>query len=88
MQIMGQAVGNAVTLQHAGEQLSGEYVGRLGGDGDIEGSVTSDEITFAVVADPTVLSYTGTLQEDGTIAGTVDFGGTAGTFVGTRGDTE
>jgi len=88
VQIMGQAAGNSVILQHDGEQLSGEYTGRLGGEGDIEGSVAGDEITFSVIADPTVLSYSGTLQGDGTITGSVDFGGTMGTFVGTRRDAE
>jgi len=86
VQIMGQAAGNTVILQQDGDQLSGEYNGRLGGEGDIEGSVAGDEISFSVVADPTVLSYTGTLQEDGTITGSVDFGGTKGTFVGTKRD--
>lgn len=88
VQIMGQAAGNSVTLQQDGDQLSGEYDGRLGGAGDIEGSVTGDDVAFSIIADPTVLSYTGTLQEDGTIAGSVDFGGTMGTFVATKRDAQ
>ncbi len=86
VEIAGMGGGTAtVTLSQAdGGNLTGTYAGQLGNTG-ITGTVEGKTFEFDVVGDMGTVTYTGELQDDGTVTGTLDLGGMAsGTFVGTR----
>lgn len=79
-----------VTLAQDGATLSGRYSSDALGQSSISGRVTGSEMTFSFSADlqgqlaPVV--YTGTINQDGTISGTMDIAGglVMGTFTATR----
>lgn len=82
----GMGSGNAaVTMQEAGDgTLTGTYNGQLGNT-DFTGESDGTDFSFELVSQMGSVTYKGTLQEDGTLTGTMDFGGMGeGTFVGTR----
>lgn len=84
--IGGMGSGNAnVTLQEAGDgTLTGNYSGQLG-NSDFTGESDGTEFTFELVSQMGSVTYSGALQEDGTLSGTMDLGGMGGgTFVATR----
>ena len=77
----------SVTLQQAGEKLSGTYRGRLG-DSKVEGTLRGNDIQFSVTLrfqdQPLVITYTGTADRD-SMRGTVQFGDRgSGTWSGKR----
>jgi|SRR5690606_19319815 len=75
--IMGQTGVAQVTLQQNDAELTGHYSGQLG-ETDFTGSATGDDIEFVLVGGQGNVTYKGTLQENGTITGTVDLAGMAG----------
>ena len=75
--IMGQTGVAQVTLQQDEAELSGHYSGQLG-ETDFNGSATGEAIEFVLVGAQGNVTYKGTVQEDGTIKGTVDLAGMAG----------
>lgn len=84
--IGGMGSGNAnVTLQEAGDgTLTGNYSGQLGST-DFTGESDGTDFSFELASDMGSVTYSGALQDDGTLAGTLDLAGMAGgTFVATR----
>ncbi|HUG01524.1 MAG TPA: hypothetical protein VML95_06640 [Longimicrobiales bacterium] len=69
-------VGRATPLlelrQNEGK-LSGTYTGRYGSS-PVSGEVDGRTVTFAVGMETTTLQFRGEVQDDGTLAGTADFG--------------
>ena len=82
----------AVTLEQDGETLTGRYSSENLGEADLTGTVNGSEITFSFTADLlgqlAEVVYSGTLDENGEISGTMDIGGgfLTGTFTATRAD--
>jgi hypothetical protein len=79
----------AVTLKQDGEKLTGIYTSQQYGKFPLTGTVKGDEVAFSVTlnieGNSVVGTYTGKLQADGTIAGSVDIGGMmSGTFSASR----
>ncbi len=80
----------AVTLEQDGMTLTGRYSSEQLGEADLTGSVDGSEITFTFDADlggmVIDVTYTGTIDEDGVITGTMDIGGglATGTFTAKR----
>ncbi len=68
----------AVTLEQDGETLTGHYSSENLGENDLTGTVTESEITIQFSADLGGMVfdviYTGTIDEDGMITGTLDIG--------------
>lgn len=54
-------------------KLTGTYTGRYGASA-VEGTVDGRKVTFSVAMQTMSLVFTGELQENGTLAGTADFG--------------
>lgn len=83
--VMGQTGNATVTIEQASDTvISGNYVGQLGTT-DFTGTTAGDDMSFALVNDLGNVTYKGTLQDNGTIKGSVDFAGQAeGTFVATK----
>ena len=83
----------AVTLEQDGETLTGSYSSETLGEADLTGTVSGSEITFTFSADPGIgpvdVTYTGTIDEEGVITGTMDIGGglASGTFTAARAET-
>jgi len=75
--IMGQTGVAQVSLQQDDATLSGHYSGQLG-ETDFTGSATGNDIEFVLVGSQGNVTYKGTVQDDGTLKGTVDLGGMAG----------
>lgn len=75
--IMGQTGVAQVTLQQDDAKLSGHYSGQLG-ETDFDGAANGNDIEFVLVGGQGNVTYKGTLQDDGTIKGTVDLAGMAG----------
>ena len=78
-----------VMLEQNGTELTGHYSSEAVGEADLKGSVTGKEFTWVVSADlggqSIELTYTCTLQDDGTLSGQIDLGGYGGgTFTGKR----
>ena len=79
-----------VTLKQSGDTLSGHYSSQAFGEVDFkDGSVKGKAITFKFNADAggtaLVVTYSGTIEADGSLKGTVDLGGYGtGTFTGKR----
>ena len=79
-----------VMLEQDGDRLSGNYSSDTLGKSPVSGHLRGSEMTFMFSADlggqmaPVV--YTGTLQDDGAIVGTMDIGGglLLGTFTAAR----
>lgn len=83
--VMGQTGNASVTMaQGADGAISGHYTGQLG-DTDFTGTATGNDFQFTLTGDAGSVTYKGTLQDDGTIKGTLDLSGMAeGTFVGSK----
>jgi len=83
--IMGQTGNAAVTMAQGSDgAVTGHYTGQLG-DTDFTGTASGDDFQFTLTGDAGSVVYKGTLQDDGTITGTVDLGGMAtGTFTGKK----
>ncbi len=82
----------AVTLEQDGETLTGHYASEGLGEADFSGSVSGSEITFMFSVDVggqlADVVYTGTIDENGEISGTMDIAGglLTGTFTAVRSD--
>jgi|TARA_B100000809_G_scaffold206632_1_gene208766 hypothetical protein len=80
----------AVTLVQDGETLTGHYSSEGLGENDITGTVSEMKITIMFSADPGLgmvidVVYTGTIDAEGMISGTLDLGGLAqGTFTAVK----
>ena len=79
----------SVMLEQDGTTLSGHYSSEALGEADVTGTVTGNDFTFSLEADlqgqAIDVTYTGTLQEDGTLSGEIDLGGFGGgPFTGKR----
>ena len=77
-----------VVFQKDGEKLTGTYTGQMG-HYPLEGTFKDKKIAFTVSVNiqgnEIALVYTGTLEADGTLKGTVDLGGMAsGTWTGKK----
>ena len=70
-----------VVFQLDGEKLTGTYTGQMG-EYPLNGTFKDKKIAFTVSVNmqgnEIALVYTGTLEADGTLKGTVDLGGMAG----------
>ncbi len=81
-----------VTLVQDGETLTGHYASEGLGEADFSGSVSGSEITFTFSVDVAGqladVTYSGTIDENGEISGTMDIGGglLTGTFTAVRSD--
>ncbi len=75
----------AVTLVQDGMTLTGHYSSEALGENDLTGTVEGMEIKIMFTADlqgmPVDVVYTGTINDEGVISGTMDIGG--GLVVGT-----
>ena len=79
----------SVMLEQDGTTLSGHYSSEALGEADVTGTVTASDFTFSLEADlqgqAIDVTYTGTLQEDGTLSGEIDLGAFGGgPFTGKR----
>jgi hypothetical protein len=75
-------------LKQDGEKLTGTYTGALG-EAPVTGTVKGDDVEITFEVSPTgeklVVKYTGKLDGENKIKGTVDLGGMAkGTFTGEK----
>ena len=80
---------STVTLEQNGTELTGHYSSEAVGEADLKGSVSGKEFRWVVSADlggqSLELTYTCTLQDDGTLSGQLDLGGYGGgTFTGKK----
>jgi hypothetical protein len=78
-----------VTLKQDGEKLTGHYSSQTFGEVDLTGTVKGQDIKFSFSADAQGTSlqvtYTGTIESNDSMKGTVDLGGMAqGTFTAKR----
>ena len=78
------------TFQQAGENLTGTYSGEFG-QADVKGSVKGNRIEFEFTGEYSGqklrVRYTVTIQRDGTMKGTADYGGQAsGTWTAKKAD--
>ena len=86
----GSITNPAVTLVQDGETLTGHYSSEGLGENDFTGTVSEMKITITFSADPGLgmaidVVYTGTIDEEGMISGTLDLGGLAeGTFTAVK----
>ena len=82
----------AVTLEQDGEKLTGRYSSDNLGLANLTGIVSGSEITFTFSADLlgqlAPVTYTGTVDEEGEITGTMNIAGglVTGTFTAVRSD--
>lgn len=81
----------AVTLEQDGEDIRGIYSSPRLGARRLMGTFDGDTLVFRIApgeGSDIIMTFTGTLQEDGTLAGTADFGGMGGAaFTGVRSGT-
>jgi hypothetical protein len=71
-------------LKQDGEKLTGTYEGALG-NAEITGTVKANRITIEFEVSGAKVVYEGTIEDNGTLKGTVDLGGQAkGVFTATR----
>jgi len=78
-----------VTLKQDGEKLTGHYSSQNLGEADLTGTVKGRDIKFSFSADAQgttlTVTYTGTIENNDAMKGTVDLGGVAqGTFTAKR----
>ena len=78
-----------VTLKQDGEKLTGHYSSSQLGEADLTGTVKGRDIAFSFTASvqgmSIEVSYSGTVESNDAMKGTVDIGGLAGgTFTGKR----
>jgi hypothetical protein len=85
VEVMGQNGVAAVTMTQGSDgTIAGHYTGQIG-DADFTGTANGNDFQFVLVVDAGSITYKGTLQEDGTIKGSLDLSGMAeGTFVGRK----
>ena len=86
---VGGTTNPSITLEQNGSALTGHYSSDTLGEAEVTGTVEGQEVSFSFDAEAggyaLEVSYTGTLQDDGTLSGAMDLGGLAsGTFVGKR----
>lgn len=70
-----------VTLEQHGEELTGIYSSPRLGARRLLGVVRGDTVTFRIApgeGSDVIMTFTGTVQSDGTLAGSADFGGMGG----------
>jgi hypothetical protein len=77
------------TLKQEGTKLTGEYVSQQYGKFPLSGEVTGTAVTFdvsmSIEGNAITATYSGVLQADGSLKGTVDIGGAmGGTFSATK----
>lgn len=85
----GGTTNPSVTLEQNGSELTGHYSSDTLGEADVTGTVEGDSVTFSFGADAggfeLTVTYTGTLQADGTLSGTMSLGELGdGTFTGKK----
>jgi hypothetical protein len=78
-----------VTLKQQGDSLTGHYSSQTLGEADLKGTVKDKKITFTfrieLQGTPLTVNYTGTVESNDAMKGTVDIGGAAsGTFTAKR----
>ena len=78
-----------VMLEQNGTELTGRYSSDAVGEAELKGSVSGNDFMWSLSADlggqSIELTYTCTLQDDGTLSGQIDLGGYGGgTFTGKR----
>ncbi len=85
VEIPGVGGGSAdVILEEVDGSLLGEYSGQLGTT-PVTGDINGNTFTFDVNGDMGTVTYEGEVQDDGSLAGTLDLGGMAeGEFTATR----
>ena len=79
----------SVVLEQDGATLSGHYSSEALGEADVTGTVDGNDFVFSFESGAQGqvfnVTYTGSLQDDGTIAGKIDLGGLGGgPFTGKR----
>jgi len=80
----------ALTLKQDGDKLTGEYTSQQYGKFPVTGTVKGTEMTFSVAmsieGNSIAAVYTGVVQADGSLKGSVDIGGgaMAGSFTATK----
>ena len=79
----------ALTLKQEGEKLTGEYVSAQYGKYPVTGTLKGSDVTFwfamSVEGTPLNVTYTGTVEKDGSLKGSVNYGDMmSGTFSATR----
>ena len=71
-------------FQQDGEKLTGTYSGQAG-EAELTGTVKENKIQFSFESAFGTVTYEGTIEEDGTMKGTADYGGQAsGTWTAKR----
>jgi len=71
-------------FQQDGETLTGTYHG-IAGDAELTGTVKDNQIEFGFETSWGKITYQGTIEDDGTMKGTADYGGQAsGTWTAKR----
>ena len=79
----------SVTLEQNGATLSGHYSSETLGEAEVEGTVNGRDVEFSMNAEvggyALEVTYTATLQEDGTLSGAISLGGYGGgSFTGKK----
>ena len=79
----------SVMLEQNGSELTGHYSSEALGEADVKGTVNGNDVMFSLSASAggfdIEVTYTGTMQDDGTLSGQIDLGGYGGgTFTGKR----
>ena len=80
---------STVMLEQNGTELTGHYSSEAVGEADVKGSVSGKDFTWSLSLSQggydIELTYTCTLQDDGTLTGQLDLGGAGGgSFTGKR----
>ena len=80
----------SVMLEQNGSELTGHYSSETLGEADVTGTVNGNTVEFSFAAEvqgfALDVTYTGTLSDDGTLAGEASFGEAGdGTFTGKKG---
>lgn len=83
--VMGQTGNATVTMEQTSDAtIHGTYAGQLGTT-EFDGTTSGADVSFVLVNDLGSVTYKGSLQDNGTITGAVDFAGMAeGSFVATK----
>lgn len=82
---VGGGTPTVTMAQDSQGSITGSYTGQLGSAAPITGKAAGNEFEFTMVGEMGSVTYKGTLQEDGTVKGTLDLGGMAsGTFTGKK----
>jgi len=90
--VNGSVTTPSLTLVQEADSLSGSYRSETLGTANIRGTVEGGEFTFrfnaSMQGQPIPVRYEGEVQEDGTLAGTIELadGAISGTFTGKRAD--